>query len=139
MRRTQTRSPTNSLGRNNQGSCLRAECTTTRSKTNQKVSDLVHWDFNTPSRDRLLVAVITYMLTHAGFLYLSVVIDAFNRRVVGWSMANYLRSELLDRGRFATKTAARIALFEYIEGFYNTRSRHSSLGYLSPENYERTS
>ena len=37
-----------------------------------------------------------YVPTHAGFLYLSVVIDAFSRRVVGWSMANHLRSELVE-------------------------------------------
>ncbi len=48
-----------------------------------------------------------------------------------------LECELLDRRRFATKAEARLALFEYIEGFYNTRRRHSSLGYLSPINFER--
>ena len=48
-----------------------------------------------------------------------------------------LECELLDRRRFATKAEARLALFEYIEGFYNTRRRHSSLGYLSPVNFER--
>ena len=37
-----------------------------------------------------------------------------------------LECELLDRRRFATKTDARLALFQYIEGFYNTRRRHSS-------------
>ncbi len=46
-------------------------------------------------RDTLWVADITYMSTHAGFLYLSVVIDAYSRRVVGRSMANHLRSELV--------------------------------------------
>ena len=46
-------------------------------------------------RDTLWVADITYMPTHAGFLYLSVVIDAYSRRVVGRSMANHLRSELV--------------------------------------------
>ncbi len=145
------------------------------------------------------------MPTHAGFLYLSVVIDAFSRRVASWSMANHLRSKLVEdaldmalgqrrpdgvihhsdqgsqytsvafgkrcklagvrpsmgsvgdcydnalcesffasleceltgRRRFATRYEARLALFEYIEGFYNTHRRHSSLGYLSPVNYER--
>ena len=48
-----------------------------------------------------------------------------------------LECELLDRRRFATKAEARLALFQYIEGFYNTQRRHSSLGYLSPINYER--
>ena len=183
----------------------RAVRTTWRSKESRKAPDLVNRDFSAPVRDRLWVADITYVPTHAGFLYLSVVIDAFSRRVVGWSMANHLRSELvtdaldmalcqrrpdevihhsdqgspytsvafgkrcrqagvrpsmgsvgdcydnalcesffaslecelLDRRRFATKAEARLALFQYIEGFYNTQRRHSSLGYLSPINYER--
>ncbi len=50
-----------------------------------------------------------------------------------------LECELLDRRRFATRYEARTAVFEYIEGFYNTRRRHSSLGYLSPANFERNS
>src|SRR6201982_846606 len=48
-----------------------------------------------------------------------------------------LECELLDRCRFKTQTAARIAVFEFIEGFYNPRRRHSSIGYLSPVDYER--
>ena len=48
-----------------------------------------------------------------------------------------LECELLDRRRFKTQAEARIAVFEFIEGFYNPRRRHSSLGYLSPINYER--
>jgi putative transposase len=45
--------------------------------------------------------------------------------------------ELLDRTRFATPAAARAALFDFIEGWYNPRRRHSALGYLSPIGYER--
>lgn len=48
-----------------------------------------------------------------------------------------LECELLDRRRFQTHAEARMALFRYIEGFYNPRRRHSALGYLSPVNYER--
>ena len=48
-----------------------------------------------------------------------------------------LECELLDRYRFKTQTEARRAVFEFIEGFYNTRRRHSSIGYLSPIDYER--
>ena len=48
-----------------------------------------------------------------------------------------LECELLDRTRFATPTQARTAVFEFIEGFYNPRRRHSALGYLSPADYER--
>jgi putative transposase len=168
--------------------------------------DLVRRQFAAASPDRLWVADITYVPTWAGFLYLAVVLDAHSRRVVGWAMAEHLRSELVveavdmaasrrrpapgaihhsDRGsqyaslafgqrlraagllgsmgsrgdcfdnalaesffatlecellarqRFPTRNAARLALFEYIEGFYNTRRRHSALGYLSPAAYER--
>ena len=48
-----------------------------------------------------------------------------------------LECELLDRRRFQTHAEARMALFRYIEGFYNPRRRHSALGFLSPVNYER--
>ena len=146
-----------------------------------------------------------YIPTWAGFLYLAVVLDAFSRRIVGWSMATTLHTqvvldaldmalgqrrpsgvihhsdqgsqytsiafgkrcreaavrpsmgsvgdaydnamaesffatlecELLDRRTFKTQAEARIAVFEFIEGFYNPRRRHSSLGYLSPIDYER--
>src|SRR6185295_5799594 len=148
---------------------------------------------------------ITYIPTWAGFLYLAVVLDAFSRRIVGWSMATTLHTqlvldalnmalwqrrpsgvihhsdqgsqytsiefgkrcrqagvrpsmgsvgdaydnamaesffatlecELLDRRRFKTHAEARMAVFEFIEGFYNPRRRHSSLGYLSPMTFER--
>ena len=48
-----------------------------------------------------------------------------------------LECELLDRRRFKTQAEARMAVFEFIEGFYNPRRRHSSLGYLSPVAFER--
>jgi len=47
-----------------------------------------------------------------------------------------LECELLDRRRIKTQAEARIAVFEFIEGFYNPRRRHSSLGYLSPVKFE---
>lgn len=167
--------------------------------------DLVGRDFAVSGPDQLWVADITYVPTWAGFLYLSVVMDAWSRRIVGWSMAAHLRSELvrdaldmalwqrrprevihhsdqgtqytsiafglrckeagvrpsmgsvgdcfdnamcesffatlecelLDRRRFKTQAEARIAIFEFIEGWYNPRRRHSALGYVSPINYER--
>jgi putative transposase len=49
-----------------------------------------------------------------------------------------LECELLDRHRFATQVDARLAVFEFIEGWYNPHRRHSALGYQSPINYERT-
>jgi transposase InsO family protein len=49
-----------------------------------------------------------------------------------------LECELLDRHRFPTQAAARLAVFEYIEGWYNPHHRHSALDYRSPVNYERS-
>jgi putative transposase len=48
-----------------------------------------------------------------------------------------LECELIDRRSFRNRTQARVALFDYIEGFYNPRRRHSALGYLSPAEFER--
>jgi putative transposase len=49
-----------------------------------------------------------------------------------------LECELLDRRTFHTKAEARMAVFEFIEGWYNPGRRHSALGYRSPINYERS-
>ena len=178
--------------------------TTVRSEARQ-APDLVDRNFAADRPNMLWVADITYIPTWAGFLYLAVVLDAFSRRIVGWSMATTLHTqvvldaldmalwqrrpsgvihhsdqgsqytsiefgkrcrqanvrpsmgsvgdaydnamaesffatlecELLDRRRFKTQAEARIAVFEFIEGFYNPRRRHSSLGYLSPITFER--
>jgi putative transposase len=178
--------------------------TTVRDRARQ-APDLVDRNFTADQPNRLWVADITYIPTWAGFLYLAVVLDAFSRRIVGWSMATTLHMqvvldalnmalsqrrpsgvihhsdhgsqytsiefgkrcreagvrpsmgsvgdaydnamaesffatlecELLDRRRFKTQAEARMAVFEFIEGFYNARRRHSSLGYLSPIEFER--
>jgi putative transposase len=181
--------------------------TTLRSRTERipPVPDLVKRNFNPQAPNRLWVADITYVRTWEGWLYLSFVLDTYSRRVVGWSMANNLRTELVldavnmaiytrrptpglihhsDRGSQYTSVEfgsrlkeagllpsmgsvadaydnsmaesfvstlkrelihrhswpscqiARSAIFEYIEGFYNTRRRHSALGHLSPSEYE---
>jgi putative transposase len=47
-----------------------------------------------------------------------------------------LKTELLHRQRWATRQQARTAIFEYIEAFYNRQRRHSTLGYLSPAEFE---
>jgi putative transposase len=49
-----------------------------------------------------------------------------------------LECELLDRRKFQTKAEARMAIFQFIEGWYNPGRRHSALGYMSPINYERS-
>ena len=48
-----------------------------------------------------------------------------------------LECELLDRRRFPTKAEARMAVFEFIEGWYNPTRRHSSLGRISPIEFEK--
>jgi len=62
--------------------------------------------------------------------------DAYDNAVCESFFAT-LEAELLDRQRFATSAEARVAVFDYIEGWYNTRRRHSALGDLSPIAYER--
>ena len=187
--------------------CMRArkKRTTLRDSRAVPAPDLVKRDFHATAPDRLWTADITYLKTDEGFLYLAFVLDVYSRRIVGWSMATHLRTELVvdalemaiwrrkpaaglvhhsDRGvqytalsfgkrleeagivpsmgragsaldnavsesfvstlkcelvhrrRFPTREAARSAIFEYLEVFYNRRRLHSSLGYLSPESYE---
>ena len=182
--------------------------TTLRSRTERTppAPDLVKRNFTPEAPDRLWVADITYVRTWEGWFYLSFVLDAYSRRIVGWSMSNNLRTELVleavnmaiytrrpspglihhsDRGSqytsvefgsrlreegllpsmgsvadaydnsmaesfvstlkrelihrhsWPSRQMARTATFEYIEGFYNTRRRHSALGHLSPSEYER--
>lgn len=187
--------------------CLRGRrmCTTHRIALQQAAPDLVVRNFSSEAPDRLWVADITYVRSGEGFVYLAFIVDACSRRVVGWSMATHLRTELVidalqmaiarrkpapglvhhsDRGVqytslsfgkrledeellpsmgrvgsaydnalaesfiatlktellyrniWPTRQAARTAIFEYIEGFYNPRRRHSALGYLSPAEFE---
>jgi putative transposase len=58
-------------------------------------SDLVERDFNPQAPDRLWTADITYIRTWEGWLYLASIIDCYSRRIVGWSMADHLRHELV--------------------------------------------
>ena len=69
--------------------------TTVRKPGEPPAPDLVDRDFTADRPDQLWVADITYIRTWVGFLYLAVVVDAFSRRVVGWAMANHLRTELV--------------------------------------------
>jgi putative transposase len=69
--------------------------TTVRRPGARPAPDLVNRNFVSDRPDQLWVADITYIHTWAGFLYLSVVMDAWSRKIIGWSMANHLRTELV--------------------------------------------
>jgi putative transposase len=154
--------------------------------------------------DRAWAGDITFIPTSAGWLYLAVVIDLCSRRIVGWSLADHMRSDLVlaalhqalqtrpvdrtifhsDRGSQYGSTPFRNALakaglrqsmsaranpydnawtesfigtlkhemlqggcfqnagdaqteiFDYIEGYYNTHRKHSSIGYKTPSQFE---
>ena len=69
--------------------------TTVRDGEAKAADDLVERDFTAKGPDELWVADITYVPTWEGFLYLSVVLDVWSRRIVGWAMASHLRTELV--------------------------------------------
>ena len=69
--------------------------TTRRGTDARPAPDLVQRTFSAQAPNCLWVADITYVPTWAGFIYLAVVVDVFSRRVVGWSMANHLCTELV--------------------------------------------
>jgi putative transposase len=167
--------------------------------------DLVGREFTAEAPNRLWVADISYIRTWEGWLYVAVVVDCYSRRVVGWSIADHLRAELVvdalemavarrrpdaglihhsDHGSqytavifgqrcellgidvslgsvgdcydnavceafhatlkrelvhrrpWPTRAELKTAVFEYIEGFYNTTRRHSTLSYHSPAHFE---
>jgi len=62
--------------------------------------------------------------------------DAYDNAAAESFMAT-IKTELVYRNRFKTKDEARLAVFRYIEGFYNPVRRHSALGYKSPAEYEK--
>jgi len=163
--------------------------------------DLLTRDFTAERPGVKFVGDITYIHTWQGFIYLATVIDCYSKKVVGWSIADHMRTELVadalknaaattliepdavfhtDRGSvytstdfralaaglgmrssmgrtgvcwdnsmaesffsmlknervyrtvYATKAHARKDIIRYIEGFYNSRRRHSALGYRRP-------
>jgi putative transposase len=79
------------------GCCRGRKARTARPKVERMPAapDLVERNFAPQAPDRLWVADITYVPTWSGWLYLAFVLDAFSRRVVGWSMATHLRTELV--------------------------------------------
>lgn len=201
----------NELGINAQ--VKRQFVTTTDSNHDLPIAEnVLNRNFTATEPDKAWVADITYIPTEQGWLYLAVIIDLFSRRVIGWSMADHMRTDLVlnalnaalgqripassglvfhsDRGsqyashdyRNALQTAgitcsmsrkgncwdnavaesffgtlktelvhrhqfqnhriARTMIAEWIEVFYNRQRIHSSIGYVSPvqfeDNYWRT-
>jgi len=63
--------------------------------------------------------------------------DAYDNAPVE-SVISTIKNELVHRSRFTTRDQARLAVFDYIETFYNPRRLHSSLGNRSPDDYERS-
>jgi putative transposase len=177
-------------------------------KPDQIAADMVDRQFSRPGPNQLWVTDITEHPTREGKVYCAVVLDAFSRRVVGWSidasptaalvtnalgMAIQTRTpsagaiihsdqgvqfaswaftqrarasglmpsmgsvgdcydnamveafwwrmqvELLDRRRWRTRVELANAIFEYLEIFHNRQRRHSSLGMLTPLEFENRS
>ncbi len=73
----------------------RKKRTTRQDKHATPAPDLVGRNFSVASLNRLWTADITYVHTQEGFLYLAFILDVYSRRVVGWSMATHLRTELV--------------------------------------------
>jgi len=69
--------------------------TTERDRRQRPAPDLVNRQFRADDCDQLWVADMTYIPTWTGFLYLAVVIDAFSRKVVGWSMGEQMTVDLV--------------------------------------------
>lgn len=69
--------------------------TTRRSHSGRGVPDLVDRDFSADAPNQLWVADITYVPTARGFLFLSVVLDVFSRRIVGWAMERRMETDLV--------------------------------------------
>ena len=86
--------------------------TTTRDPSHRPAEDLVERDFSADRPDELWVGDVTYIPTDEGWLYVASVLDVFSRRLVGWSIASHLRTELcLDAlgAAAATRGRARFA------------------------------
>ena len=86
----------------------RPPSTTTPRPDDDRPADLVKRDFSVPAPDRLWLADLTYVRTRSGFVYVSFVIDAYSRRVLGWQTSCSLRTDLaLDALDMAIHTRRR--------------------------------
>jgi putative transposase len=69
---------------------------------------LVNRDVTAPTPNHTWTADITYVTTAEGWVYLAVVLDLYSRRIVGWAMADHLRTELVvEAWRWRSGTDAR--------------------------------
>lgn len=74
----------------------RANKSTTDSKHNKPVSDnVLNRNFQTSKPNEVWVSDITYIDTHEGWLYLTIFLDLYSRRIVGWSMSQYMTADLV--------------------------------------------
>ena len=83
---------------------------------------------STGFRAALKTNSITQSMSGKGNAYDNVVVESFFAT---------LKTEEVDGVSYRTRQQAKTSIFSYLEGFYNTRRRHSSLRYLSPEDFER--
>jgi len=100
--------------------------TTVAADVSERPLDRVQRDFTAQRPNQLWVSDLTYVATWGGFVYVAFVIDVFSRRIVGWRVANSLKSELaLD--------ALEQAIWERLEGAQDGLVHHSDRGiqYLS--------
>ena len=92
--------------------------------------DLLKRDFTADRPGVRFVGDITYLRTGEGWLYLATVIDLFNREVVGWSMAEHMRTELIGDALTMAHTHGRIesgALFHSDRGSQYTSDEYAKL------------
>ncbi len=82
-------------------------------------------------------AELRNLLKQHGFEQSMTRADETYDNVYAESLFSRYKTELLEDGAFANLEQARSETFAYIEGYYNRTRRHSGLGYLSPENFER--
>ena len=90
----------------------KATNTTRRDPNAQPAADLVERDFTAEEPDELWVGDMTYIPTLEGWLYLASVLDVFSRRLLGWSIASHMRTELCVEAIQSAAATRRRARFD---------------------------
>jgi putative transposase len=106
--------------------------TTRPNPAHDRAPDLVNRDFSADGPDQLWVADFTYVRCWEGMVYFSFVIDVFSRRIVGWQLADHMRTTLvLDALRMALSRRRRGADVELVhhsdagsQGGFTRSSQH---------------